>query len=159
MKQVFQRPSPAMVIAMVALLATLGGTAIAATVLSKRQVRKIAKTVVKQSAGQITKVEGPTVVIPPGQVGSASVTCPSGQGFVSGGYSYISAEGEIFYADSFTRNTWSVGGDNFDSPVSGDLTAIAFCAPAGKAVKIARASVVDQRVDEAVARQKAKHGL
>ena len=44
MKRLFQRPSPAMVIAVVALLAALGGTAVGATVLSKKTVKKISNT-------------------------------------------------------------------------------------------------------------------
>lgn len=45
---------------------------------------------------------------------------------VSGGYSYISDEGEIFYSQSFSTNSWSVGGDNFDGVGTGELDAIAF---------------------------------
>lgn len=41
MKRVFRRPSPAMVIAVVALIAALGGTAIAGGVLNKKKVNKI----------------------------------------------------------------------------------------------------------------------
>jgi hypothetical protein len=166
MKRVFRRPSPAMVIAMVALLVALGGTAIAATVLSKHQVKNIAKSVLKQRTGRITRVVGPTVSIPPGNVGSATATCPAGQGVVNGSYSYISAGGTVFYEDTFgSSNKWAVGGDNFDAQfTTGDLTPIVFCAPAAKAVTAARsarsdARSFDARVDEAVARQKAKHGL
>jgi len=48
MKRIFRRPSPAMVVALVALIAALGGTAVGATVLSKKKVKKI-------SNNQITK--------------------------------------------------------------------------------------------------------
>jgi len=48
MKRVFRRPSPAMVIAIVALIAALGGTAIAGGVLNKKKVKNI-------SNNQITK--------------------------------------------------------------------------------------------------------
>jgi hypothetical protein len=41
MKRVFRRPSPAMVIAIVALIAALGGTAVAGGVLNKKKVNKI----------------------------------------------------------------------------------------------------------------------
>ena len=41
MKRKFRRPSPAMVIAIVALIAALGGTAIAGGVLNKKKVNKI----------------------------------------------------------------------------------------------------------------------
>jgi hypothetical protein len=41
MKKVFRRPSPAMVIAVVALIAALGGTAVAGGVLNKKKVNNI----------------------------------------------------------------------------------------------------------------------
>src|SRR4051794_30803487 len=41
MKRVFRRPSPAMVVAIVALIAALGGTAVAGGVLNKKKVNKI----------------------------------------------------------------------------------------------------------------------
>jgi hypothetical protein len=41
MKRVFRRPSPAMVVAIVALIAALGGTAIAGGALNKKKVNKI----------------------------------------------------------------------------------------------------------------------
>jgi hypothetical protein len=41
MKRVFRRPSPAMVVAIVALIAALGGTAVAGGVLTKKKVNKI----------------------------------------------------------------------------------------------------------------------
>ncbi|HEY6636421.1 MAG TPA: hypothetical protein VIZ61_01950 [Solirubrobacterales bacterium] len=50
MKRVFRRPSPAMVIAIVALIAALGGTAIGASFVTKKQTKKIAKNQVKKLA-------------------------------------------------------------------------------------------------------------
>lgn len=50
MKRVFRRPSPAMVVAIVALTAALGGTAVAAKTLTKKNVKNI-------SNNQITKRE------------------------------------------------------------------------------------------------------
>src|SRR6266480_7326438 len=41
MKRFLRRPSPAMIIAMVALIAALGGTAVAAKFVTKKQVNKI----------------------------------------------------------------------------------------------------------------------
>lgn len=85
--------------------------------------------------GGIVRVESPQVVISPGDVDHATASCPAGYGLISGGYSYISADGEVFYEDDFgSHNSWSVGGDNLDSSVTGELTAIAYCAPSGKAV-------------------------
>ena len=63
MKRLLRRPSPAMVIAMVALLAALGGTAVGATVLSKKTVKKISNTqankVFDQRKGELTGPPGP----------------------------------------------------------------------------------------------------
>jgi hypothetical protein len=157
-----------MVVAAIAVLFALVGTAIAGpdalTKLTTSKVKKIAKKqankVFDQRApglGPITRVEGPTVSIPAGDVGSTSATCPTGQGIVSGGNTFISADGEIFYEDTFDSRSWSVGGDNFDSSLSGELTAIAFCAPVGKAVTPARPAYVRDRAKTLVARQKALH--
>jgi hypothetical protein len=105
--------------------------------------------------GGITRVEN-TAILAPGDINSVSVSCPAGQGLVSGGFSGIAADGEIFFADSFgSRTSWSVGLDNFDSTVEGDVTAIAFCAPAGQAVVAARSTGWRKRVRAAVAEQRA----
>jgi hypothetical protein len=50
MKRVFRRPSPAMVVAIVALIAALGGTAVGAAFVSKKQAKKIAKNQVNKLA-------------------------------------------------------------------------------------------------------------
>jgi len=50
MKRVFRRPSPAMVVAIVALIAALGGTALAGGVINKKKAKKIANNVVTQRA-------------------------------------------------------------------------------------------------------------
>jgi hypothetical protein len=50
MKRVIRRPSPAMVVAIVALIAALGGTAVGAAFVSKKQAKKIAKNQVNKLA-------------------------------------------------------------------------------------------------------------
>jgi hypothetical protein len=50
MKRVFRRPSPAMVVAIVALIAALGGTAIGAAFVTKKQSKKIAANQVNKLA-------------------------------------------------------------------------------------------------------------
>lgn len=109
--------------------------------------------------GRTVRVEASTTIAP-ADVDSATVNCPPGYGLVSGSYSFIAADGEVFYGDDFGSGTsWSVGGDNFDSSVEGDLTAIAYCAPAGAATTTARSlhSSVKSRAASLVARQKATH--
>jgi hypothetical protein len=50
MKRLFRRPSPAMVIAIVALIAALGGTAIAGGALNKKKVKNIANNQITNRA-------------------------------------------------------------------------------------------------------------
>ena len=50
MKRVFRRPSPAMVVAIVALISALGGTAVGAAFVTKKQAKKIAKNQVNKLA-------------------------------------------------------------------------------------------------------------
>lgn len=50
MKKVFRRPSPAMVVAIVALIAALGGTAIAGGALNKKKVKNISNNQITQRA-------------------------------------------------------------------------------------------------------------
>jgi hypothetical protein len=50
MKRVFRRPSPAMVVAIVALIVALGGTAIGAAFVTKKQSKKIAKNQINKLA-------------------------------------------------------------------------------------------------------------
>jgi hypothetical protein len=50
MKKVLRRPSPAMVVAIVALIAALGGTAVAGGVLNKKKAKKIANSAITKRA-------------------------------------------------------------------------------------------------------------
>jgi hypothetical protein len=105
--------------------------------------------------GRIVRVEGPTVIIPAGDLGSAEAVCPAGHGVVSGGFSAAAADAETFFEDDFgSRNAWVVGLDNFDSLVSAELSAIAYCAPAGQAVTAARVNRWRSRVKAAVEQQR-----
>jgi hypothetical protein len=110
--------------------------------------------------GKVVRVAGPTVIVPAGGIDSASVACPAGHGLVSGGFQTIAADGEAFYSDSFGGAGWSVGLDNFDSLVEGDVTAIAFCAPSGTAVTARRGDRLERieaRAEKLVERQRALH--
>jgi hypothetical protein len=107
--------------------------------------------------GRIVRVVSPTTVIAAGDVGSATAVCPPNYGIVSGGVSFTAADGEIFYEDSFDGVSWSVGGDNFDSLVTGELEAVALCAPRGQALSTAKRSNRRDRVAALEARQRAKH--
>lgn len=104
------------------------------------------------SIQQISRVTA-SMSVAAGQVDGPTVACPPGQGIVSGGFQSAGA-GYVFTSDSFGVRSWSVGYDNFDATVAADVTAIAFCAPAGSAItpKSAGTSFAD-----AVAAQQATH--
>ena len=50
MKRVFRRPSPAMLVAIAALIVALGGTAVAGGVLNKKKVKNISNNQITQRA-------------------------------------------------------------------------------------------------------------
>jgi hypothetical protein len=54
MRRVFRRPSPAMVVAIVALISALGGTAVGAAFVTKKQAKKIAKNQVNKLAPKLS---------------------------------------------------------------------------------------------------------
>lgn len=108
---------------------------------------------------RMTRVEA-SAIVAAGDVSSVTATCPPGMGIVTGGFASASADGEVFYSDTFgSTNTWSVGLDNFDSLVEGDVTAVAFCSPSGAAVA-SRVKISPRRAERAAltARRRA-HGL
>lgn len=104
----FRLPSPAMVVALIALFVALGGTAVAASPIVKRALLadnalklsgKPLTAVVQQAAADGAKLPGPastaaglvtTVTAPwsanPGQGSDFTVTCEAGQKAVGGGF-------------------------------------------------------------------------
>lgn len=105
---------------------------------------------------QLTRVEL-VGVIAPGAVNHVTASCPAGQGVVSGGY-YANGTGTVFYADSFAARGWAVGYDNVGSTVQADVTAVAYCGPAGQAVT-SRSSLLQAatQLDDATTAQRALH--
>jgi hypothetical protein len=105
---------------------------------------------------QLTRVEL-VGVISPGAVSHVTASCPAGQGVVSGGY-YATGTGSVFYSDSFAARGWAVGYDNVGSSVQADVTAVAYCGPAGQAVA-SRSSPLQAatQLDDATTRQRALH--
>jgi hypothetical protein len=76
-----------------------------------------------------------TGTIAANDVGHVTATCPAGQAYVSGGFTAIGAENEVFYADTLgATNSYSVGVDNFDAAITADVEAAIYCAPSGQAV-------------------------
>ncbi|MCW3048001.1 MAG: hypothetical protein JWO74_2285 [Solirubrobacterales bacterium] len=94
-------------------------------------------------------------VIAAGNIGSVTATCPAGQNVVTGGYSDDS--GLVFGNDSFGgANSWSVLLDNYASSVSSNVSAMAYCAPAGQAVSTRSVSGrdVQSTIDALIAARK-----
>jgi hypothetical protein len=124
----FRRPSPALVVAMIALFVALGGTAgavVTATVpLAKRALvadnskklngftaNQIASAAVRaslqespagprpaSSVASLASIKTSTASIPAGGEGEFTVTCDSGQKVAGGGFS---SDGAVFNLDSF----------------------------------------------------------
>jgi hypothetical protein len=108
----------------------------------------------------VQTVSSPAVSIAVGSVGIAAVDCPPGTIVISGGYSLIGPEANVF-SDHRSGNGWSVGGDNTaaaQTPGAGpaSLTAEAQCVSSGNVVVASRSRQADRRRDrELLAQQRA----
>jgi hypothetical protein len=177
MRSVVRRcPSRSMVVAGVALVAAISGTAVAARhyvvskssqvkpgALSARNLSASARRTLKGQRGPrgfaganglpgATGAQGPAgpagpsavskitrteavATVAAGDVDGVTANCPAGQGIVGGGYRSIGADTEVFGNDTFgSPNSWSALLDNFDSTISAEIRAIAYCAPSGQAI-------------------------
>ena len=119
-----------------------------------RQARKkadqaLAKLGRKQGflAAEVKTVTSAPKSIAQGAVEIASAECPPGTVVVSGGYSLIGPEANVF-SDRRSGNGWSVGGDN-TAAVAGaaTLTVDAQCASTGNVVISRRSERADHRRD------------
>jgi hypothetical protein len=106
-----------------------------------------------QGIQSITGVSA-SISIPPGGISYVIAYCPAGMNPVSGGSSFISAEGEVFFSYR-SGNAWAVGGDNFDATfTNGDLTAYAYCSPN---VTISGSATSPIQLERLVDAQRASH--
>jgi hypothetical protein len=101
--------------------------------------------------------ESATTFIAPGDVGSATAFCPSGQRAASGGGSMISGLGDGLAVSraSNDRSTWFVIAVNNSSVTTAELEAVAYCAGGGQAVAASRRGAVRREVAAAVAHLRA----
>ena len=92
-------PSPAMVVALIALFTALSGTAVAAGIVAKAKFAMNSGKLQGRTAGQVAGLPGPASTaaglvavktapwsLGPGQMSDFVVTCDAGQKAVSGGY-------------------------------------------------------------------------
>jgi hypothetical protein len=125
---ILRRPSPAMIVAIIALVAALGGTAVAGGFLSKKAFRNqaIRGPLVYVSAMPTVPNTGPGGG-GPGQ--SVSVDCPHGTNVVGGGIK-LSQEANLLVNDDYpTATGWA--GTVYNSALDGQprtVTVTAICA-------------------------------
>jgi len=116
------RPSPAMLVAVMALVAALAGTAVAeeastsAKPVTKSKVKTIADKRIDKAnllPDDVAFVSSPPVTVANGAFGNARVACPSGQTVVGGGlstdYAGDNAEMEASYPSSATTVPGELG--------------------------------------------------
>lgn len=135
-----RRPSPAIIIGVVALVAALGGTAIAAKQLKLGALSDGAKNktvgVGKLTYVTTTKTIPANSPAPAGEDVPVSATCPSGLKVIGGGIKVPEPPGGLtnneFTMDSYpTASGWAGRISNFDNlPATATTTAI--CAPSRK---------------------------
>ena len=135
----FRLPSPAMVIAVIALFVALGGTAVAAGIVPKAKVALNALKLQGKTAAQVAALPGPATSaaglvatrtvsfsVAASGVQQVSVACQSGEKAVSGGYSSNGAVLQLQTAPSSDGASWQMILANLvDSAASG--TGYAVC--------------------------------
>jgi hypothetical protein len=121
----------------------------------KKADQALAKLGRKQGflAANVQTVSSAPKSIAQGAVEIAAVECPPGTVVLSGGYSLIGPEANVF-SDRRSGNGWSVGGDNtaaLAGPAS--LTVDAQCASTGNVVISRRSERADHRRDSQLLEQ------
>jgi hypothetical protein len=105
-----RKPSPAMIVALIALFFAIGGSAFAASHYLITSTAQIKPSVVRAIRGQVVIVHGPLEAVAPSSVGVSIATCPSGYIATSGGYSGITNPGAYVNQDEpVGPRTWWAG--------------------------------------------------
>lgn len=121
MKRFMRLPSPAMIVAICALIAALGGTAVAGGFLSVKQFRN------QSVRGPIQYASG-TISVPPGGVANVSAVCPAGTKTLGGGIR-VGSDTYLIVNDSHpTASGWAGTVFSGASYVSFTAYAYAICA-------------------------------
>ena len=110
MKPSIKMPSPAMVVALVALFVSLGGSAYVVSKVGTNQIKNNAVTVAKLKSGavrgnrlSVVQVEGETVSMEPGTSAIAQATCPPGRKAIC--YTWDSALSVSYYYTLLTGSS------------------------------------------------------
>jgi hypothetical protein len=151
------RPSPALIVAVVALVAALAGTAVAAdplatTSVSKKKTKKIAKKQANKAVDAFAAATIPiggaelaaieersdstTIPVSAGGViseGTAEANCGTGERVVSGGWSTqldanaATTTAALAFEDKRSNNGWQASAGNLSTTNTNELTAFAYC--------------------------------
>jgi hypothetical protein len=127
------KPSPATIIACMALFVALGGTAIAAShyvITSTSQIKPSVRSALA-APGPDVEINTSEVSVKPGELlGLARAECPKADHVVTGGYVVELAPGAYVVKDEPTGIFgWSVGIDNQHASEVSKVRAEALCAP------------------------------
>lgn len=125
------KPSPAVVLALLALVVSLGGTALAAGKYVVTNVHQIKPSVVKEleAPGRYVITHGEQTHTEPGHVGASEAVCLPGSHILSGGYAGELSAGARILSEGPTSRGWSILVDNTRSQAATTTTARALCAP------------------------------
>lgn len=131
------KPSPATIIACLALFVALGGTAMAAqryVITSTSQIKaSVLHAIV--APGPDVLVHGSVVHVGAGKHGVLTAQCPSGDHLITGGYSAELAPGALVISDGPSGTTgWTVIIDNETATAGSPGLAHVLCAPGPVAV-------------------------
>jgi hypothetical protein len=133
-----RRPSPATSIALLALLFSLGGSAIAASryiITSTSQIKPSVLKAIRGTPGGLVIVHGPLVTVQPASSGVSEANCPAGYSIVSGGYSAaLGAGGDVNQNEPVGTHSWWAGANTRLSSERATVGAVALCAPTGQAI-------------------------
>jgi hypothetical protein len=136
-------PSPATMIALIALFFALGGSALAASHYLISSTSQIKPSVLRaiRGGGQLVVVNGPLVAVAPSSVNVSVATCPGGYDIVSGGYSGVLGIGaDVNQDEPVGAHSWWAGVSTRLSSEQAFVRATALCAPTGLAVVASRGS-------------------
>ncbi len=129
-------PSPAAVIALLALFFALGGSAVAAgryLITSTGQIKpSVLSRLRGPSLSQLIEVAAPAGSIAPGEVGGSHATCPEGFRAISGGGTG-SVAGLATSEMTADHRSWFVLAAN-TTPIATKIQAFVYCAGEGRAV-------------------------
>jgi hypothetical protein len=127
-----RKPSPALVVACLALFVALSGTAIAASryiITSTSQIMPSVRSAIG-APGPDVMLSSAEVSVQPGTIGAASANCPASEHIVTGGYAGELGPGALVIKNEPRgSHGWSVLIDNRHATAVSKVRAQALCAP------------------------------